>query len=380
MNIVLLNDTTMKAAFEKEHSVLAIGMKDAPYPMPDQDHFDYLFTPAPILPIEEIVSLLPPDFTPDLLIHYETHNNFFYTGIEELPYPVIWRTIDNHLHGGWQPRYSSFYDLTLVAQKDFLNSFRENGNRSAEWLPLCAFPQVHYDRNLERRIDVAFVGDMNPDLKPERVAFLTELQELLPYDISLFSGLNQEEISELYNRSKIVINEVMAGDLNYRVFEAIADGALVLTPEIENGQPELLRDSVVTYENRNAKDAAVQIETILQNWELYSTKASEAQTMIHRSHTIELRAKEILELYDSIVKDEFAQRKAKITVDTYISIIPVFASLFSMNYCGFEGVEYALQKIESYGAGFARQVAAHYYESFTNAGSTRLASAFAQYR
>jgi hypothetical protein len=374
MNILLLNDTTMKATFSQEHRVYALGMKDMPYPMPNQDHFDQLFESRPIMHISELVSLLPEDFVPDVLIHYETHNNFFYLGIEELPFPVIWRTIDNHLHQ-WQASYSAFYDLTLVAQPDSLEGFRTKGERSSHWLPLCCFPSLHFDKQLERHFDVTFVGDMNEQLKPERVSFFNELSQYVK--VKVCSGLDQNEISTLYNSSKIVINEVMASDLNYRVYEAMADGALVLTPEIGNGQLELFgENSLVTYRDRDARDAADKIKVVLSNWNHYKEVAKQAQQNVLTNHTIEARATELLKLIDTVAIPEFIQRGSKVNVDTYLKNIPTLAAIHNMGYCGFEGVEYLLSKVESYGAGFSQQVAEHFRATFEEKGLSTLAIAF----
>src|SRR5207302_1696841 len=54
----------------------------------------------------------------------------------------------------------------------------------------------------------------------------------------------QEEIPEIYSRAKIVINLPLADDLNFRVFEALSCGALLLTRRIANGQELLFKEDV----------------------------------------------------------------------------------------------------------------------------------------
>src|SRR5205823_14880874 len=56
---------------------------------------------------------------------------------------------------------------------------------------------------------------------------------------SVEKRLTWEEMGALFASSKIVLNESILGDLNFRVFEAMACGALLATERIDNGLLDL---------------------------------------------------------------------------------------------------------------------------------------------
>jgi hypothetical protein len=64
-----------------------------------------------------------------------------------------------------------------------------------------------------------------------------------------FSFYTPTEVGKVYSQSKIVINTSIAGDVNMRVFEGAACGALVLTDSIDNGLGELFEigGEIATY-------------------------------------------------------------------------------------------------------------------------------------
>lgn len=379
MNILLINDAAIKSFLQsKGHRVIACGAKDAPYNMPGQDDFDFYFKDKNILDIRDILDPLPADFSPDILILSECYKNFFFLGIEEVDFPVIWRPIDNHIHS-WQPDYAAFFDMTFIAQKDYIGAFRERGRAHIEWLPLNCFPDIHYNRNLERDLDISFAGNLDVTLKPKRARFLDELQEKIK--VNIFDGLNQEEISVIYNRSKIVINECMHEDLNYRVFETMANGALLLTPEIQNGQPDIFENEkhLVCYRNFDAVDAYLKCENILNNWDRYRIMAQEAQKTVLTQHSIENRARRMWELIQQYAQAEFNKRKQKITAKTYIQFLPVFSALHKMNFIDFRAISYCLDKIKSRDNHLGLLVAEDYLNVFRKQGLVRHAAGFSSW-
>ncbi len=342
MNILLINDSTFKSVLKKEHRVVVAGAHGSPTLMPSQGDFDVTFPAKPLLDVESIIEKLPCDFRPDVLIHFETHNNFFYLGVEELPFPVVWRTIDNHMHT-WQAEYSALYDLTFVAQKDYLERFRQHG--SALWLPLHCFPSLHYSRNLTRDMDVVFVGSMDPRLKAKRVSFMQAIRERMP--LHVHEDVTQGEMAQLYNRSKIVLNECMNGDLNYRVFEAMADAALLLTPAIGNGLAELFTDGrhLVTYRPYDADDVVEKCAMILADWERFRAVAEEGNRLVMQKHTLECRVHEMMDAVEEIVPTYRQSRSDRIQPAAYARLIPLMAAMCNRGFADFSGVEYVLGQI-----------------------------------
>ena len=65
-----------------------------------------------------------------------------------------------------------------------------------------------------------------------------------------------ERAADLYTQARVVLNEAIAGDLNMRVFEALATRSLLLTPDVP-GLADLFQDGVhlVTYRDGDHADA-----------------------------------------------------------------------------------------------------------------------------
>ncbi len=327
MRLLLLNDTTMKKYFEKHHEVRACGPVGS-YPMPDQARFDFQVPWHTAIDLDQILAALSP-FTPDVIIHFEACTNIFYRGIEKAPCPTIWRTVDNHIHG-WQPLYAPTHDVVLVAQKDYLPLFEEVHD-NAFWLPLCSFPDVHHDRGLERTIAVGFAGSTDPRMHAERARFFSRLTKRVPVDIR--SGLDQEALSHFYNQTKIVINQSIQGDLNYRVFEAMANGAMLLTPRIENGLPLLFQDGVelVTYTDGDVDEAAAALHYYLSHEEERERIAAAGARQV-KNHSVEARALQILRWIEERLPAAFAGRKDRLTIDVHKKLATLYAALHSSRF------------------------------------------------
>lgn len=268
MDILLLNDATFARYFPSHFRVLSAG-PDARYIMPEQDLFNLRLERRLDHNLDEVITRcksLIPDFNPDVIIQFETSTNYFYRGIEKSPALTVWRPVDNHMFYGWQPVYAQVFDLVLIAQKDYLDHFRQFHN-NVHWLPLSTNTKVHYDRNMERDIPVSFVGNINTIVNPERKAFIEALVKIAP--VQVFSDKTQEEIAQIYNRSKIVLNQCLNGDLNYRFFEALSNGALCLTPRINAGLSDffLENEDFVFYEDKDLTSAKEKIDYLLANQE-----------------------------------------------------------------------------------------------------------------
>ena len=94
-----------------------------------------------------------------------------------------------------------------------------------------------------KRYDVSFVGSLDARLHPDRVALLDALRGRLPLHVA------EGPYADVFTHSRIVLNQTVRGDLNARVFEALACGALLLTERTGNGLLDLFADGeeLVTY-------------------------------------------------------------------------------------------------------------------------------------
>ncbi|MCW5893773.1 MAG: glycosyltransferase family 1 protein [bacterium] len=233
MRILELHAPYFRERWRREHEVLAWG---------PHAHHDLRQAQA-AAPLRDVLAALPAGWTPDLIVLGDDSRPLAVLGLEDAPCPLVFLSVDAHHHGLWQAPLACAADVALVAQRDWLPMFAEAGASGTAWLPLWA-PDDLPRAGGTLAHEIAFVGSLDARFHPERVALLDALRTRLPLHVA------QGPYAEIFARSRIVLNQTVRGDLNARVFEAMASGALLLTERTGNGLPELFGDGehLVTYE------------------------------------------------------------------------------------------------------------------------------------
>lgn len=247
MKILLLNQDWFKEELcAAGHEVVSVGA---------DDHFQVRLR-ASFLRWEEVVSLCP--WEPEAVIVYDNSVPIFVSGLESLPIPILFYSVDVHHHLKWQRSFPRVFDRVYVAQKDYIASF-DQGFAPVDWLPLWA-SHISTPQS-EKTHEAVFVGTLNPELNPDRVVFFKELEKKT--SLACVMG----EYWHIYPRSKVIINQTVRGDLNFRVFEAIVSGIPLVTERIANGLFDIFTDGVhlVSYERGDADDAAQKISKLLND-------------------------------------------------------------------------------------------------------------------
>lgn len=189
------------------------------------------------VPLTELLSILNSrDFTPDIVVWADVCKPPTVMGIESLPTVNIGFSIDQYCNP-WHVPYGAAFDIMMIAQKDYLPDFQEANRCLLEWQPLFCDSFKDEDLRLERDIPVSFVGTVTGSINKSRKQFLDEFKRRQPVFVT------QGNYVPVYNRSRIVVNQSAAGELNFRIFEAMACGAAVLTEDTENGLHELFTDN-----------------------------------------------------------------------------------------------------------------------------------------
>jgi len=229
------------------------------------------------------------NFQPDLVIVYDDSTALIFYGFEQLSVPCIFYSVDTHHHFLVHRYLTNFFDLTYVAHKDYLQGLRKfSPAANIKWLPLWASSISTYLD--QKEYGAVFVGTLNKHLNPERVKFFEELQKKV--DVFVTSG----DFTDIFPKAKIVINQTVKGDLNFRVFEAMSSGSMLLTEESSNGLLELFENNkhLVTYKRNDIADAAGKIEYYLRHEDEAKKIGCIGRQEILKKHTSLSRAKEIL--------------------------------------------------------------------------------------
>jgi hypothetical protein len=278
-HILLVNHTWFKNELVSlGHSVLTVGYRGG---------FDITFPWS--ITIQDLYSLLPSDFKPDRIVYFDDSSDPSILDIEQAGCPTIFLSIDIHHHYGWHKYFLDSFSHTLIAQKDYIQKlFEEKGNNIAvSWFPLWATQNV--EPVTEKNIPVSFRGTLSEELHPGRKIFLDDLSKNIPLDYG------EGPYPEVYSRSKIVINEAVKGDVNFRVFESMISGALLITPKVGNGLEDLFIDGeeVVFYEENNVEDASAKITYYLKHEEERIRIANNGRKKVFSGHSLIERAKEL---------------------------------------------------------------------------------------
>ncbi|ESW60355.1 MAG: hypothetical protein Q27BPR15_12400 [Rhodobacter sp. CACIA14H1] len=219
----------------------------------------------------------------------------WFHGMQVLPRlscPTAAVLIDVHLDLPTRAMFSRFFDHVFVAQRDLVVPIAAKGHNSVQWLPLGGDPSVHFVPNITRDIDVGFVGKMGtPGTDRHSV-----LSRVLPR-----FGTNQIdrsytpwEMGRIYSRSRIVFNKSIGRDVNMRVFEALAAGALLVTDRISNGLDDLMTEGKHYIGYDTAEEAIAQIEHYLADEEARARIARAGQALMNERHSYGDRLTQIL--------------------------------------------------------------------------------------
>ncbi|WP_321404967.1 glycosyltransferase [Maridesulfovibrio sp.] len=208
-------------------------------------------------------------------------------GVENFPCLTIFHCIDTHIHS-WYPIYAQGFDICLVSLKDHLDRFKPRLKESR----LLWFPPVPTDYDvpseMEKEWDLLFVGTVDAEITPQRKKFLDEAAKKIP-GLHITKG----KFRHLFPKAKVVLNIAERGDLNFRVFEALACGACLLTPRIEQGLFDLFEDGVhlMTYEPNSVADLVEKQNLLLADDDLRERIARQGNELIESSHRIIHRAR-----------------------------------------------------------------------------------------
>ena len=320
MNILALNQPYLSQAgfrevFEaKGHRTVSIGW--------NAEGCDIICR-SPVVTLDELISLLPSGFIPDRIVLFDSSNPPRVLGLESSPVPTIVHLVDVHIHRSWHRLWAGAFDYGLIAMKGYMHLFPPGADTPPmEWFPLWTF-EVGPTPDAPRAVAASFRGTIG-GTHPKRLDFLSSVNAQTPVDFG--SG----PFRDLYGRSKIILNDCISDDLNWRVFEALASGAMLLTPRVSPETLELFPEgeALVTYEAHNAADAAAKIEFYLRNSSERLRIARNGYSKVQELHTARHRAEALLRVVEQVTRRS-TTRKRFSAAATYLKIPTVFPNFDS---------------------------------------------------
>ncbi len=241
-------------------------------------------------------------YEPDVLVVADKSLPPFVLGMENFPCLTVFYAVDSHIHS-WFANYAQAFDLCLVSLHDHVDFFRHKNLASERilWSPPFARDTDAPNDQISPEHDCLFVGNVNAENLAKRVKFIEELKEYMP-SLHVLQG----NYAKLFPLGRVLLNHCENEDLNFRVFEALGCGGVLVTPQVGHGLDKLFinKKHLVTYESGNAKDAAKCIEYLLANANVRQSLAQQGLMEIDKKHRALHRAQALSNLIHSIPRQE----------------------------------------------------------------------------
>jgi len=289
----------LERALRKISRLTTLGPK-LPEELIDQWHLQNM--KAPVLPhdittdftpdMARILAATDPAEYPELYVWVESVGGHHPRNLHALSCPKACYLIDSHLNLSWHLEWACQFDYVFIAQREYLDSFREQGI-NVHWLPLGCDPEIHTSLDLLKQHDVGFVGSLTSN-NPRR----TELLRMLSEQVNLHAErCFLTDMARVFSASKIVFNCAVKNDLNMRVFEAMSTGTLLLTDLAWNsGQDILFRDGEDYAIYRHDDLLPDTVGFYLDNEDLRERIGARGRHLVHTAHTYLHRVEDLLEV------------------------------------------------------------------------------------
>jgi len=184
----------------------------------------------------ELWQRLPPGFAPDFLLLWWPDQEPLPRELQHCPVPVVGVISDYNLTLSFLCGLWPFFDV-LLCDRPGVDLFRRLSFACVR--EFCQYSwkrPFHSLRNTgPRDLDVAFAGNLNPDVQRQRAPWLDRVRVLADrgVNVAVRSGLHGSAYGDFLNRARIGWNRSIRGEMNLRAFEVPACGAL-LFQEREN--------------------------------------------------------------------------------------------------------------------------------------------------
>ncbi|WP_022662188.1 glycosyltransferase [Paucidesulfovibrio longus] len=177
-------------------------------------------------------------FQPDAILQQEILlPRVLLAGLGELDCIKAFWAVDPHLNAFWQSCYSRLFDVVFSTQRRWLPDLARHGAPNVVRLPWYA-RAGEWHPWAERETPLAFVGRVTPE-RPARMRFVHILKERFGPDFVHAQDLDPAGMARLYAQTRIVPNESILGEVNFRLFEAARFGCLVAGQNLGPEQDEL---------------------------------------------------------------------------------------------------------------------------------------------
>jgi hypothetical protein len=169
-------------------------------------------------------------FTPDVFFQQESLGpRILFRDLPSVPCTKIFWSLDTHLNSYWHARYGRLFDLVLTTQSHWVEPLKHAGLPMVENLPWYGSrrPFVPWHK---RKCDIGFIGRLSAErkLRTWMLDFIAE-----QHAVNLLTDVEMSQVPEVYSGIRIVPNEAIFREVNFRLFEGASAGCLILNPSVD---------------------------------------------------------------------------------------------------------------------------------------------------
>ena len=250
---------------------------------------------------------------------------------------TAWYGIDTHTNYKKHEAISKLFDVTFIAQKEYVIPLSEITHKRIFWLPLAFDESIIVESKNIKKFEIVYVGSINRNVHPIRFRLIDKIRKS---NLKQFIGTSSTStMYSIYRESMCVFNYSVNNDLNMRVFEAIGNGSLLFTNKIiGNGLDELFEEGVDyklytedTFDN-DLKELSNEINLINQSSGLRVKKIEKYHKYSNRiesilEYTKTLKTKQYLKSNDFDIFDymriAYLNSSFKIVLNIYLNNLPL---------------------------------------------------------
>lgn len=199
-------------------------------------------------------------------------------------------SIDTHLNYYWQRFYGQLFDLFFTPHTSYIGKLTE------EWLhPVMrrlAKPgsQRPWIPHAKRRNAMSFVGRMSAK-RPLRNNFCALLKKR--YGLEARQGLSHQAMMELYDNTRLLPNESIALETNFRLVEGASCGCCLISPDIGEDQDALFSPGEELFVYRDALELVDCLDACLREPTRAEAVGKAARARVGAEHLPRHRAQSV---------------------------------------------------------------------------------------
>ncbi len=233
----------------------------------------------------------------------------------------IFYSIDVHLNFYWHREYAKNFHIFISSQKNFTELYKKEFQKPAFWLPWGiddSYIKPVFIPFEKRKYNITFIGALDSN-RVKRINIINIVKH--KYNIfidgsNISNRLPINKVLDIYQNSRIVINESINNEINFRYFEATFAGALLFTEEINNGENLLFKKNQ-EYISYNQDNFISKLDYLIKNMRSIEKIAYNGFKKTLTYHTLQQRVK----VLNNIILENFNLKYKK----TFHSIkLPLF--------------------------------------------------------